>query len=145
MLTLLQKQLNEQEAEVIREREKASLERDTDTRVHNQLLTQIEILERAKMRSSDVEESHPSPLRTIDTAYMEDSRRRHRFASHFVRNIPMRASLLSPRKCLASRISWRWSGSRSTKTRRNLALAQDPPSCGYLILLFRRRSHSTGS
>ena len=44
MLVRLQKRLDKQEAEVARECEKAALERDASTRVHNQLLSRIEVL-----------------------------------------------------------------------------------------------------
>jgi len=44
MLSDLQKQLDEQRAETIRKGEKAALERDTEARVQDQLITQIEIL-----------------------------------------------------------------------------------------------------
>jgi len=47
ILTGMQKWIDAQEVEVAREHEKAALERDVVTRVHDQLLTQIEALRKA--------------------------------------------------------------------------------------------------
>jgi len=58
--------------------EKATLERDVVARVHNQLLTQIEVLQRARTRGSDEEShTHPSQPRATDTACTGGSLRRH--------------------------------------------------------------------
>ena len=54
--------------EAAREREKAALERDTATRVHNQLLALIEVLRRVQTRGSDESRTHPSQPRATDTA-----------------------------------------------------------------------------
>jgi len=54
MLAHLQKRLDKQEMEAAREREKAALERDAATRVHNQLL------QRAQTGGSDENESYSS-------------------------------------------------------------------------------------
>ena len=145
MLTRRQKRLDEQEKEVIREHKKVALKRDVDTRVHNQLLTQIEILKKGpdeELRRGEI----TSFTTMCDGWCLHEGRpEASQIRIPTSRGILMRESLLSLRKHFASRISWRWSGSRSMKTRCNLVVAQDPPSCGYLILLFQRRSHSTSS
>ena len=48
MLASLQEQLDEQQVEAIHGREQATLERNATTCVQNQLLTQIEILQRSQ-------------------------------------------------------------------------------------------------
>jgi len=55
MLAQLQKRLDEQEAGTTRKHKKFFLERDAAMRVQNQLLTQMEVLRRARARGSNEE------------------------------------------------------------------------------------------
>ena len=144
MLTLLHKRLDEQERKAIHEREKVALERYAVT------VSTTSFLFRSKSSKGLRQGAlmwrnlilHHYVRRILPTqgtiGGVVD------LYPHVARNTPMRVSLLSPLRRLASRISWRWSEG-FMKARRNLAVTQDPPSCGSPILLFRRRSHPTGS
>ena len=81
MLASLQKQMEEQRAKANREREKAALERDATACVHNQLITQIEILRKSQStRNQRAEGSRtpPSPPGTARATRTESSWRRNR-------------------------------------------------------------------
>ena len=122
LLACLHKWLNAQEAEATCEREKASLERAAAVRIKNQLLAQIEMLRRAQTRGSNAKEchAHPSQSCMTNTAYSGATGGVADPYVHIARNALMAANIPSPQKLLASRTSWRLSGSGSRRTNHNI-------------------------
>jgi len=114
MLSNLQKQMDEQRAEAARDREKAILQREAVTHLHNQLVADMEILRKSQSTNQRIEGSrtHSSPSNATRVTRTKSNRRRDRSLSLVTVSTPRTLGRTGSQKLLTWRISTRSSESR---------------------------------